>query len=1323
MPRTSAVHYIAPSAISIIPNANSSANDLAVYVARGAKIKVYSPRITELGWEDSTFQEWVLSGHNRRLADSAIPYTIYARLPKSDKRNGYLVFAPKDHRNEGWQDKYCYVTQNGLSPLYVSGKGGASVKDDTNWWIKLGEVSLPENNQRTVTLDTGILGTDQYNTDWSLNPDSLPLRIELECSIDGNDAGNRPYVEWGQEMILRARLVAGWTETDVERFDHWEIYRNTGDNNEDARWNEMDRSTGFGQSGNIALSHARGTDDDFNGSVSTTFTIIAMGTNDEGSSSSSGSLSSSSSSSSSSDGLVPIATTTLNVMAETVERYALELSASVASYDPTTDVYSPIDGINICIRATDQKGNVFKLTRGQMESAALAVQYALADVDEWTTMEFAGVATELAESVLDIRVFYAQKNVNVRIVKVVPNSDSDSSSSSSSESTPRLVELYRTPIAFVRNGEDSHEREWIYLRSEGPLTFGEDPEGHLLPALIEGGEVEPAGAASGLDTDKQQDGWVPEGWWDEMQGTNEQYHYEYGAYRDWIRNEASSSSSSSDGSLSDDGEHSGGHWGDFTTPRIWSYYAEDAVTYRCRWTLNGAEVFQLKAAYSGAFRGTLPLVATLMKRVGNAQEQQVTATSSIVNIFFDGLPAESQPSPYNVTNPQFTIGNGEDQHPEFVPFLSNVGLNAINITFNVGDEAHAFSIPVIREADEDSVKDTIDQHGSTLFLSKLHDDIAAGKITFQDIASFLQGLKIGGTGSRYGITGTGSGTFADVIFDSVLKSLDAREGFTDGAGIYMDAVKGLIETDGMNVRGFMRVMELIINRLQLMESDYSFTEGDTADRIDYEDNGQTLLLTMHKDHDTDYTPFYPGDIIYGKVNDLLPEGSPVPDGHTAYKNGSYYTTWMYVKSVDLTANQMRVGIYTGKKQDNTNMVPGGINFSPAGTAIASDVSAPMLEEYTAHGGEGYDTMLTLTRHGNIGDGINPETGEYDESIHQSQLGRQQSWVLSTTDQRLSFLWRVDEPIVADGNYAVCLGMLPDLANLPSTRDRSMPSLYINTLFADNIDQANYPARVVKEDRGQWTDNPTSTYEGEDSGTWTPDGSTYTYGGKTYGNYVKTFGEEGIPQTFATGDTISEPYHYRTFTKALWLAYRLNTSAFGSKTDAELEFQLLTKQPKADLEVSRVWKGGKLWECLVDSAVEEPTLYCTEWQVVGGNSVFAGELQTSNGRTFRNGNVDTILTMHVWWGDEDITDTVFAHQETQVTWTRSTAYDAATEEFVQQSEDKSWSPTVVDVNKIHLVRGDLGSGWMITYRQALFTCRVTFPTGQGDTAEAVSNYIF
>lgn len=158
MARISAIHYIEPSAVIITPNANNSANDLAVYVSDGTGIKVYSPVLPELGAEEGSYQEWSFAGENRRLADSSVPYTIYARLEKTDRTKGYLVFAPQRLIDGVWTDKYSYVigTGTGQSSVYYD-------EDSTCWYVRLGEVSLPSEGLRTVTFDTGILGTEAYN--------------------------------------------------------------------------------------------------------------------------------------------------------------------------------------------------------------------------------------------------------------------------------------------------------------------------------------------------------------------------------------------------------------------------------------------------------------------------------------------------------------------------------------------------------------------------------------------------------------------------------------------------------------------------------------------------------------------------------------------------------------------------------------------------------------------------------------------------------------------------------------------------------------------------------------------------------------------------------------------------------------------------------------------------------------------------------------------------------------------------------------------------------------------------------------------------------
>ena len=105
--RTSPIHYIAPSAISITPNANGSQRDLAVYIARNTKIRVCYQPISELGYNNANYKEWSLRGRNRRLAEWGVPYTIYARLNKTDQDDGYLVFSKQIRDSSGeWRDPY-----------------------------------------------------------------------------------------------------------------------------------------------------------------------------------------------------------------------------------------------------------------------------------------------------------------------------------------------------------------------------------------------------------------------------------------------------------------------------------------------------------------------------------------------------------------------------------------------------------------------------------------------------------------------------------------------------------------------------------------------------------------------------------------------------------------------------------------------------------------------------------------------------------------------------------------------------------------------------------------------------------------------------------------------------------------------------------------------------------------------------------------------------------------------------------------------------------------------------------------------------------------
>ena len=234
MPRASKVHYIAPSAVSITPNANGSPDDLAVYVARGSKIKVYSPK-AGIDLVDASFQEWTMAGRNRRLGDRTKPYTIYARLSKQNKNDGYRVFAQKSERGGRWVDKYSCVTTEGLSVLYQDNGFDVVVADNNYWYIRLGDVSLPDSGKRTVTLDTGIVGTDQFNEEWNIDADAMSRRLSITQSLMGL-IGRR------DTQTVTFTVMYGWQ--DITTDYRFSVSRYSGDVAADAEWNAQHTNTG-----------------------------------------------------------------------------------------------------------------------------------------------------------------------------------------------------------------------------------------------------------------------------------------------------------------------------------------------------------------------------------------------------------------------------------------------------------------------------------------------------------------------------------------------------------------------------------------------------------------------------------------------------------------------------------------------------------------------------------------------------------------------------------------------------------------------------------------------------------------------------------------------------------------------------------------------------------------------------------------------------------------------------------------------------------------------------------------------------------------------
>lgn len=172
------------------------------------------------------------------------------------------------------------------------------------------------------------------------------------------------------------------------------------------------------------------------------------------------------------------------------------------------------------------------------------------------------------------------------------------------------------------------------------------------------------------------------------------------------------------------------------------------------------------------------------------------------------------------------------------------------------------------------------------FLSRIADDIAEGRITFQQ-----------------GLTAIGLAIFQDgAHFGEFIKSLYAGK----GAGIDKD---GNAEFETVRVRSYFEAMEFIVNRLAAIEGDQLLTEGDTIDRV--VDNGDgTFGLYLHSKWDGYFTAQAENNVLKGIINTL------------ASGSGIYYTCWLRVNSVNPALNYIEVTMYPDDE------VPAGKNYPP-----------------------------------------------------------------------------------------------------------------------------------------------------------------------------------------------------------------------------------------------------------------------------------------------------------------------------------------------------------------------------------------------------------
>ena len=234
-----------------------------------------------------------------------------------------------------------------------------------------------------------------------------------------------------------------------------------------------------------------------------------------------------------------------------------------------------------------------------------------------------------------------------------------------------------------------------------------------------------------------------------------------------------------------------------------------------------------------------------------------------------------------------------------------------------------------------------------------------------------------------------------------------------GAGIFPD---GRGQFERLEVRGSLSVLDLIINQIQGMESDYSFTEIGKIESV--EDLGEnTYRLSIEKRTDFDFMKFQDNDVCFSIINTLLTGGS------------EYYTSWMRILTTNSAENSITVVLYPDSE------VPGGTNYPPLA---------------------GYN----VTRRGNS---TLPEAGGFNE--------RAQSWMISSREGRIMFLANVFKPILEDYNYSISIGRFPRtkaLEKLPISENET--GVMAQTVIAEKFYQLDHNGDVVpnKVDRGVWS---------------------------------------------------------------------------------------------------------------------------------------------------------------------------------------------------------------------------------------------------------------
>lgn len=265
-----------------------------------------------------------------------------------------------------------------------------------------------------------------------------------------------------------------------------------------------------------------------------------------------------------------------------------------------------------------------------------------------------------------------------------------------------------------------------------------------------------------------------------------------------------------------------------------------------------------------------------------------------------------------------------------------------------------------------------------------------------------------------------------ITFNRGLQTKDAVDSMLTGNGTLISEDGSRVQTDEIEVRKSMKVMELIINRLRAMAGDFVFDETRKVTKVEligYEQGHDgsaaddelygIYKLTLDRDTEFDFHAFKEGDIVYQVVNTIPIGGS------------DYYTGYYRISSVDTKENSITVFLY---HED----VLGFMNH------------VPVAEYNIAHRG----------------------------NVNGKEVERLSQWLLSSTEGRITFLDGLTQPTLSQRNYAAYIGKF--LSTIDYGRDLPIKDndtvVFARHLLAENLYMIDYNGEVVVQqpERGEWS---------------------------------------------------------------------------------------------------------------------------------------------------------------------------------------------------------------------------------------------------------------